>query len=59
MVGPSITAEIIDKKELLQNLKENCIPEGLLYGNLKNYDDFLAERRLLIAGKIKAWFKSL
>jgi hypothetical protein len=50
---------ITDKNELLENLKENCIPSGLFEGTLKSYDDFLAERRLLMAGKIKTWFESL
>jgi hypothetical protein len=50
---------ITDKDELLQNLEENCIPEALLRGTLNSYDDFLAERRLLMAGKIKTWFESL
>jgi len=57
--GPKRYGGINEKAELLQNLKENCIPEGLLSGALKSYDDFLAERRLLMAGKIKAWFESL
>jgi hypothetical protein len=57
--GPKHYGGIVDKKELLQNLKEHCIPEGLLDGTIKSYEDFLAERRLLMASKIKFWFESL
>jgi hypothetical protein len=50
---------IVDETELRANLQANCIPEGMLDGTLKAYDDFLAARRSLMAGKIKQWFESL
>jgi hypothetical protein len=50
---------IIEEAELRANLRENCIPEGMLDGTLKTYDDFLAARRLLMAAKIKSWFEGL
>jgi hypothetical protein len=40
-------------------LRENCIPDGTLDGTVKTYDDFLVERRFLMAGKIKTWFETL
>ncbi len=50
---------ITDERELRINLQENCIPNGMFDGTLKTYDDFLAARRLLMAGKLKVWFESL
>jgi hypothetical protein len=38
---------------------QNCIPEGMLDGTIKAYDDFLEARRLLMADKIKTWFQGL
>ena len=48
---------IIDKNELDNNLKMNCIPEEL--GKFEDYDEFLAIRRKLIAEKIKNFYYSL
>lgn len=50
---------IDNEAELLANLQENCIPQGLLAGTLTDYDDFLSERRKLMAQKIKTWFEGL
>jgi hypothetical protein len=37
----------------------NCIPETLLDGEIPSYDDFLEQRRALMAQKIKTWFHAL
>jgi hypothetical protein len=50
-----ITAET----DLRTNLRENCIPESMLDGNVPNYDTFLETRRGLMAQKIKTWFETL
>lgn len=50
---------ITDKKELLVNLKENCIPETILEADIGNYNLFLQKRRKLIAQKIKKYYLSL
>jgi hypothetical protein len=50
---------ITDEAELRKNLRQNCIPEGMLDGAIKSYDDFLEARRLLMADKIKTWFQGL
>ena len=47
------------RDRLLENLAENCLPLGLLDGDVQGYDEFLAERRRLMALKIKAWFEVL
>ena len=50
---------IVARDRLLENLTDNCLPECLLDGDVPGYDDFLAERRRLMALKIKAWFEVL
>jgi hypothetical protein len=50
---------IVDEAELMTNLRENCIPEELLAGTLTDYEEFLVERRKLMAQKIKQWFEGL
>ena len=50
---------ITDRKVLERNLVENCIPLSMLNGQAMNYDEFLIERRQLMAMRIKAWFESL
>jgi hypothetical protein len=37
----------------------SSLPESLLDGIIPAYDDFLAERRKLMALKIKSWFEAL
>jgi hypothetical protein len=50
---------ITDEKALRANLRMHCIPESMLDGTIPDYDDFLEERRKLMAQKIKTWFASL
>ena len=50
---------ITDKTELLANLRANCIPEAMLEGGVLDYEAFLAERRKLMALKMKTWFEAL
>ena len=50
---------ITDAAELRVNLRMSCIPESLLDGEISGYDDFLEERRKLMALKIKSWFEVL
>ena len=45
--------------ELKQNLKENCIPESIFNGTVKNYEAFLEERRKLMAKKIRDYYENL
>ena len=50
----------IDDKEMLkENMKENCIPESIFDGTVKNYESFLEERRKLMAQKIRDYYSSL
>ena len=50
---------IKNKEELYANLKENCIPNGFEYMTKDNYQDFLKQRRILMAHKIKEYYESL
>lgn len=50
---------ITDREALLENLRENCVPVGVIDGSVPAYEDFLAERRMLMALKIKGWYKAL
>lgn len=50
---------ITEEAELRANLRANCIPESMLDGAIPTYDDFLEERRHLMALKIKTWFEAL
>ena len=50
---------IVDRDEMVKNLRMNCIPEAMLGGEVKSYEAFLEERRKLMALKIKTWFESL
>lgn len=50
----------LDKKdEMLANLETNCIPAGVLNGDVPDYLGFLELRRHLMAQKIKTWFQGL
>ena len=44
---------------LKENLKKNCIPENVVTMDATHYEDFLLERRKLMAKKIKNFYKSL
>ncbi len=50
---------IKDKAELIKNFEENCIPTAMLKSGVMKYDDFLRERRALMAIKMKRYFQSL
>lgn len=57
--GPKRYGGIIDEQILRANLEQNCIPDGLLDGGPFDYESFLAQRRRLMAMKIKNWFEKL
>lgn len=50
---------ITDRETLVKNLDQNCIPESFATLEVGDYEDFLIERRKLMAGKIKAYYYSL
>ena len=50
---------ITDLADLKANLRMHSLPELLLDGEILAYDEFLEERRRLMALKIKQWFEVL
>lgn len=50
---------ISDESLLLSNLSENCIPTGIDKMDVSSYDDFLRERRKLMAALIEKYYKGL
>ena len=57
--GASYFGDIADQGILLSNLEVNCIPEGIFDMNADDYEDFLAQRRILMAKKIRNYYESL
>jgi len=57
--GPKRYGGITSAAELRANLQMSCLPESLLDSVIPKYDDFLEERRKLMALKIKTWFEAL
>ena len=57
--GPKRYGGIVDRELLRENFAQNCLPACLLDGEVLEYDAFLAERRRLMALRIKKWFKVL
>ena len=50
---------ITEKTELVANMRMSCLPESMIDGVVPVYDDFLEQRRKLMALKIKSWFETL
>lgn len=50
---------ISDESLLLSNLSENCIPNGIDKMDVSSYDNFLSERRRLMAALIERYYKRL
>lgn len=50
---------ITDRAEMEANLAMNCVPLGMIDGEIKDFSEFLEERRRLMALKIKGWFEVL
>jgi hypothetical protein len=55
----NVYGNINDKVKLLENLDANCIPENVVTMDYKHYEEFLLERRKLMAKKIKGYYYSL
>lgn len=50
---------IIDKSTLLDNLQQNCIPDGFENMDINNYQEFLFKRRELMSKKIRDYYEAL
>ena len=50
---------ITDADKLKENLAENCIPESVVHMDASSYDEFLAERRKLMAAMMRRYYMGL
>jgi len=50
---------ILDESVFLDNLRVNCIPPHVEQMNASDYNEFLKERRKMMAKKIKAFYESI
>lgn len=50
---------ITEESQLIENLKSHCIPLGIFNSLADEYEEFLIERRKLMAAKIKEYFSLL
>jgi hypothetical protein len=57
--GTSRYGGIDQADEMRKNLEAHCIPLSMMEGQIPEYDDFLRQRRVLMAQKLKAWFERL
>ena len=57
--GPKKYGGITEPEEMRANLRMSCLPECLLNGDIPAFDDFLEQRRKLMAHKIKTYFEGL
>ena len=51
--------DIATEADLIANLKANCIPKGIFDMDAVDYEGFLAQRRILMARKIRDYYESL
>lgn len=57
--GKVLYGAITDSGELAANMAMHCIPENMAEKGIDDYDDFLQERRRLMALKIRDYFNKL
>jgi len=50
---------ITEQEQLQENLRMNCIPEGFENMEISDYRQFLEQRRILMAQKIRDYYESL
>ena len=57
--GTSSVCNLTDMKALEDNFAQNCIPIEFITYTVDNYEQFLSQRRILMAKKIEKFYKSL
>lgn len=57
--GPIAIGEITDEDELKSNMVMNCIPLSIFNLDFTDYEEFLKERRQLMATKIRRFYEKL
>ena len=51
--------QIIKSVGKIKNLEENCIPQNIVDMAVENYDEFLVERRKMMAALIQSYYQNL
>lgn len=59
LTGVTKYGGIKSESELMENLRQNCIPVSVFEMDASNFDEFLVERRSLMAKKIKGYYEGL
>ena len=54
-----VLGNISDEELLAVNLAENCVPSNIASMDVSSYDDFLIERRKMMAALIEKYYKGL
>jgi hypothetical protein len=54
-----VMGNILDKDALYKNFEQNCIPLSILESNVNDYSDFLVQRRILMAKKLRAYYEAI
>lgn len=57
--GGKSYGSITNPEQLAANLRENCIPEMIATATAADYPEFLQQRRMLMAAKIRAYFEGM
>ena len=50
---------ILNRLDLFENLETNCLPKEIVGWDYTNYEEFLAQRRVLMAQKIRNYYEKL
>lgn len=57
--GNITLGNISSRDALSKNLEENCIPQNIVDMTVENYDEFLMERRKMMAALIQSYYQNL
>ncbi len=57
--GNIVLGNIADKDLLEKNLEENCISQNIMNMAVENYDEFLVDRRKMMAALIQKYYERL
>ena len=57
--GVITIGSITDYDQLIANLRTNCVPDDVFDMDYSRYQDFLKERRIMMAKKIRNYYESL
>lgn len=57
--GSMMLGNIADRELLDTNLEENCIPRNVVDMTVENYEEFLSERRIMMAALIQKYYERL